>query len=307
MNDQSPEKTKVEIKIPKDITIRKATKKEKTWVKAKLEELDFIYSDLTNSMVAVKDQKIVGMACAEYFRRKKLATISGVYTEPDFRGKKLGLALCQAIMNTYKASEWHLAGRPWIEQYYRQIGFEPIKEKITELKRDIPGQVFMRYLMPSEKMNNIPDLIVIDGGKGQLSAVMKAALKLKVGLKKSLKKGQKPVFDPHTQIISLAKREEEIFRPGESTPLDLPSDTAASKLLQRIRDEAHRFAITFNRSVRKKQAIKSILDEIEGVGPSTKKKLLKTFGTVRDIKRADDKALRKVLSEKQLKNLRKTL
>ena len=114
-------------------------------------------------------------------------------------------------------------------------------------------------------------------------------------------------FDPYTQIISLAKREEVIFLPKKSKPLQLPTDSVALKLLQRIRDEAHRFAITFNRKIRDQQAKQSILDDIPGIGEITKKKLLKTFGSVKKIKKTSDDELLKVLKKKQLKNLKKKL
>jgi len=146
-----------------------------------------------------------------------------------------------------------------------------------------------------------PDLIVIDGGKGQLSSVMKAVARFSKA--KSFPKN----FRPTKQIIALAKREEEIFLPNKKEPIELPFDDPALKLLQRIRDEAHRFAISFHRSVRDKKAIKSVLDDIPLIGGLTKKKLLQAFGSVGEIKKADKKDLLKVLSPKQLESLKKNL
>lgn len=146
-----------------------------------------------------------------------------------------------------------------------------------------------------------PDLIVIDGGKGQLSSVMKA-------VKEFEKREAFPEnFDAQKQIIALAKREEEIFRPESSDPILLPLESAPIRLLQRIRDEAHRFAITFHRSLRTKNTTKSILDEVPGIGPGTKKKLLQTFDSVGGIKKASDTDLQKILSATQFKNLKKFL
>lgn len=146
-----------------------------------------------------------------------------------------------------------------------------------------------------------PDLIVIDGGKGQLSSVMKAV--------KDFEENDlfPDGFDPQTQIIALAKKEETLFRPGESQGLLLPLESSALKLLQRIRDESHRFAITFQRSLRQKNTVKSVLDEIPGIGKTTKQKLLQRFGSVGEIKKASDKQLREVLSEKQFESLKKNL
>ena len=116
-----------------------------------------------------------------------------------------------------------------------------------------------------------PDLIIIDGGKGQLSSVMDE------------------VADCDTQginFISLAKREEEVFLPGQSAPVILPRDSYALKLLQRIRDEAHRFAITFHRNLRKKSQTRSTLLSIDGVGEKRVKVLFEAFRTLDNIKKA---------------------
>ena len=102
-----------------------------------------------------------------------------------------------------------------------------------------------------ESFSAIPDLLVIDGGKGQLSAVKEIMDELNVDI----------------EVISLAKREEEVFVPGKSEPYVLPRNSYALKLLQRIRDEAHRFAITFHRSQRKKRQTHSELEDIQGLGP----------------------------------------
>lgn len=116
-----------------------------------------------------------------------------------------------------------------------------------------------------------PDLLVIDGGKGQLSAVVEVLTEL--GL------GEQPV-------ISLAEKEEEIFLPNRSAPLVLPRTDEGLKLLQRVRDEAHRFAVTFHRSLREKKTTHSALDGVKGIGPKRKKALLQHFGSVKRIKDA---------------------
>lgn len=146
-----------------------------------------------------------------------------------------------------------------------------------------------------------PDLIVIDGGKGQLSSVMKAV--------EYFAESQifPENFDPYTQIISLAKKEELIYKPNQKEPIEIPFESPALKLLQRIRDEAHRFAITFNRVTRQKKMIRSVLDEIPGIGGKTKKALLERFDTVSGIRKATDEELLTVVSHKQCEALRKNL
>ncbi|HET8975568.1 MAG TPA: excinuclease ABC subunit UvrC [Solirubrobacterales bacterium] len=110
----------------------------------------------------------------------------------------------------------------------------------------------------------LPDLIVIDGGKGQLSAGMKAL---------------EPLTERGVTVISLAKRVEEIFVPGRSDSIRLERGSGALRLLQRVRDEAHRFAITFHRSKRDKAMTASVLDGVRGVGPARKRALLRHFGS----------------------------
>ena len=120
------------------------------------------------------------------------------------------------------------------------------------------------------KWTALPDLVIIDGGKGQLNAALEALDE--VGME--------------VPICGLAKENEEIFLPGRPDPIMLPRDSQALFLVQRIRDEAHRFAITFHRSTRSKKAFKSRLDEIAGVGPTRKKALIKAFGSVKGIQAA---------------------
>ena len=122
-----------------------------------------------------------------------------------------------------------------------------------------------------------PNLIVIDGGKGQLSSACDALRE--IGLY-----GQIP-------IIGIAKRLEEIYFPEDQVPVHISKKSPSLKLLQQIRDEAHRFAITFHRAKRSKNSIKSSLDEIAGIGPRTKELLLKEFGSSTRIKQSSDKDL----------------
>ena len=117
----------------------------------------------------------------------------------------------------------------------------------------------------------MPDLILIDGGKGQLNAACAELAKL--GLS-------------NIPIIGLAKEYEEIYQPGESEPLRLSHDLGALKLLQRVRDESHRFANTYNAKLRLKKISESILDEFPGIGANRKAALLKKFGSVQRLRLA---------------------
>jgi excinuclease ABC subunit C len=115
-----------------------------------------------------------------------------------------------------------------------------------------------------ESFASLPSLIMIDGGKGQLAAGMRAL---------------QPFADLGVTIVSLAKREEEVFVPGRGDPIELPRASEGNQLLQRVRDEAHRFAIEHHRGRRDRAMTGSVLDELKGVGPARKRALLQHFGS----------------------------
>ena len=125
---------------------------------------------------------------------------------------------------------------------------------------------------PDESFSFLPDLLIVDGGKGQLGRAVSVLEKFDL-------MGKVPV-------VGLAKQEEEIFFPGKSRSLLLPRHSQGLYLIQRVRDEAHRFAITAHRARRSKLGIASILDSIPGIGPARRKGLLKHFGSVDKIKEA---------------------
>ena len=127
---------------------------------------------------------------------------------------------------------------------------------------------------PDGRVDNwgvVPDLVVIDGGKGHLSAAQEVMLHL--GLEQ-------------IPLCSLAKENEEIFVPHTPEPIVLPRDSQALYLMQRVRDEAHRFAISFHRNLRSKSSLKSPIDMVTGIGPKRKRMLLRQFGSLQGIKDA---------------------
>jgi len=175
------------------------------------------------------------------------------------------------------------------KKYYRKF---KIKTKDTpddyHMMREVIGR---RY----SKLSSIelPDLILIDGGLGQLNAV--------VGVLRELKK------DDLVDIISIAKREEEVFKAGETASYIFSKNSESLKILQRLRDEAHRFGITYHRGLRKKRVISSELDKIQGIGPKRKKDLLKKFKSVKMIKEATFEELLEVVPEKIARDIKKIL
>jgi excinuclease ABC subunit C len=145
--------------------------------------------------------------------------------------------------------------------------------------------IHRRYKRVLEEKSPLPDLIVIDGGKGQISAAMKAIDAL--GL------------DSKIPVIGIAKRLEEIYFPGDSIPLYLDKRSSTLRIIQQIRDEAHRFGITHHRKRRSKESFGTSLTGIKGIGELTAQKLLKEFGSVERIRQADEEAVSKVVGRKK--------
>ena len=158
-------------------------------------------------------------------------------------------------------------GQPKKEDYRR---FKVKKVKGIDdcaMLREVTERRYKRLLSEGKRL---PDLILVDGGKGQLSEVKKILNNLNLEL----------------PIISIAKKEEEIFKPEIYKPIILPSNSEALFLLQRIRDEAHRFAVTYHRNIRSKELRNSKLDLIPGIGAKRKRLLLEHFKSIKDIKNA---------------------
>ncbi len=185
---------------------------------------------------------------------------------------------------------YFLDGKPY-NKYYRHF---KIRSKST------PDDVAMmkellrrRYTMLLERNLELPDLILVDGGKAQLNAGISVLKELNLNI----------------PIIGLAKKYEEIFLPSKKEPIVLPKSSLVLKLFQRVRDEAHRFAVRLHKKQRSKRMKGSILDQIEGVGPITRNKLLNHFGSVNKIKKSSKEELSQVvgnkLAEKILKELSK--
>jgi excinuclease ABC subunit C len=141
--------------------------------------------------------------------------------------------------------------------------------------------IFRRFKRMIEEEKSLPQLVIIDGGKGQLSSAMKSIDNL--GLREKM------------TVIGIAKKLEEIYFPGDSVPIYLDKNSISLKIIQQLRNEAHRFGINFHRDKRSSEMIKSELDQIKGIGPRTKEILLKHFGTVEKIKIASPEELEKMV------------
>jgi excinuclease ABC subunit C len=145
-----------------------------------------------------------------------------------------------------------------------------------------------RYARTLQEQRSLPDLIIVDGGKGQLSSAIEVLNKLQL---------------TNIPIIGLAKRLEEVFLPNQNEPLQLPRTSSGLRLMQQMRDEAHRFAVTFHRSVRSKRIIQTELNQIKGVGETRAKELLETFGSLQGVRAATEEQLAEIVGSSVAKNI----
>ncbi len=163
-------------------------------------------------------------------------------------------------------------GRPK-KSDYRRFGIKDVSgPNDYAMMQEVLRRRFRRAkdLESTEEWRELPDLVIIDGGKGQLNAALEVFRELELSL----------------PVVGLAKENEELFLPGRGDPIILPRDAQSLFLVQRVRDEAHRFAVTFHRSRRKKSSFQSALDEVRGLGPQRKRALLRKFGSVKRIREA---------------------
>lgn len=163
---------------------------------------------------------------------------------------------------------------------------EVVKRRYSRLLLDIEEN--KKLAEPSDKIK-LPDLVIIDGGKGQLSSAIEALEEIGLNGKFT--------------IVGMAKRLEELFFPYEKDSLILPKTSSSLRILQQIRDEAHRFAITYHRSLRDKRTLQTELTKIRGIGDTTAKKLLKELGSTENVKKADKETLSRYLNKNQIESL----
>ncbi|HYC53053.1 MAG TPA: excinuclease ABC subunit UvrC [Gemmatimonadaceae bacterium] len=175
--------------------------------------------------------------------------------------------------DTVASCVWFQNGRPYRSEYrkFKVKSVEGVDDFAS--MREVVERYFRRRV---DERKRLPDLVVIDGGKGQLSAAQEAMVALQLG---------------EIPMISLAKREEEIFVPGRAESLRLPRRSPALRMLQQARDEAHRFAITYQRLRRAKRTVTSELLSIPGVGASRRRQLLTAFGSLEGVKTATPAAI----------------
>ncbi|MHA1931077.1 MAG: excinuclease ABC subunit UvrC [Promethearchaeota archaeon] len=179
---------------------------------------------------------------------------------------------------------YFLEAKPYTKNYrHFKIKSKSTPDDVAMMKEVIKR----RYEYILRRNLELPDLIIVDGGKGQLNAGISVLQELGLEI----------------PIIGLAKKYEEIYFPNQKDPITLPKNSQLLKLLQRVRDEAHRFAVRLHKKQRKKRMIGSILDDIEGVGPVSRNKLLNHFGSVNNITRASLEKVSQIVGKKLAKKI----
>lgn len=242
-------------KLPNGFKIKKGTKK-----------------DPPNSFSLMQEEKLVAFTEWELSSDKKLSLKTLNWAEGFSFDYYLLRGLLLAVQASFKVKRVYCPkelGLP--QELLDRLSFKLIKQ----------GDAFVMDFADfyDASFSKMPDLIVIDGGKGQLGKAVEAA----------------KFWGLEVPMISLAKREEEVFLPDRSLPVLLSQDSPSLQMLMRLRDEAHRFAITFQRGTRKQNLNASILDEIPGLGAKTKHKLLKEFGSPAQVKTASLEDIQKIV------------
>jgi excinuclease ABC subunit C len=208
--------------------------------------------------------------------------------EPPHRIECFDISHIQGADQVASLVVWE-AGRP------KRSDFRRFRVRTVEGSDDFKAMaevVGRRYARLVREGAALPDLVLIDGGKGQLSSAVEVLERLGLG---------------HLQVASLAKREEEIFLDGRRGPIRIPRDSPVLHLVQRIRDEAHRFAVTFHRAVRTRRTITTRLVEIEGVGPRRARMLLRRFGSVQGVRDATEAEISRAVGPALAKKIKDQL
>jgi excinuclease ABC subunit C len=210
----------------------------------------------------------------------------------DELGRRLGLASTPKRIECFDIS--HTQGEAVVasmvafdEGIPDKSGYRRYKLKTVQRNDDFAAmkEILSRRLKRGRDEGGLPDLILIDGGKGQLAMAVEAMRELEIeGVELASLAKDHVRADPRSSEIE--HTEERVFRPGRSNPVGLRPNSSALFLLQQLRDEAHRFAITYHRELRSKKRLRSALDDLPGIGPEKRKALLRTFGSVKRVSEA---------------------
>ena len=278
----------VNIKIPKIGENKELVEMATTNGKFILKEYKLAYS---------KREQVIPRAVQSLQRDLRLAKLPRViecFDNSHIQGSELVSSMVHFVDGKPKKSEYRKYKNRTVqsnddfaamqEVIYRR--YSRLKDEIDDERKQI---ALGKIEVDAVKLKKLPDMVVIDGGKGQLSSACEILENL--GLTDKI------------VVIGLAKRLEEVFVPNDSDAILLPKTSSSLRLLQHLRDEAHRFAITYHRDLRSKRTLKSVLTEIPSIGEKTSKKLLIKLGSIENIKKANEATLGLYLNKKQINNL----
>lgn len=244
--------TKISEKInTKDYTFKKVSKKHQKIIESTIKKEHLREGiDYKNFYILENKKKTLAGFAALTEHSKTISEINNFYVMPKERGNKIGHKILQNIISKSKSKRVYLVCKQTLKDYYLSIGFEEIQKAPDEISKNSTlcmsctlndKPLILAYNKqthkPDESFEKIPDLIIIDGGKGQLQAGLQVLQDLKLNI----------------PCLSIAKKLEEIFVPWKTNSIILPKNNEALKLLQRARDESHRFAITYNKNLRTKR------------------------------------------------------
>ena len=226
--------------------------------------------------------------------RERLVMLSGKSGRQkavlDELAKLCGLEKTPEYIESYDIS--HTAGQDMVASMVVFTGGKPDKNQYRRFKiktpldeandflsmQEVLGRRYSPERMADERFGSRPDLLVVDGGKPQLTAAIKQLEALGLDI----------------PVCGLAKADEEVFVPWDETPVVLPTGSASLYLIKQVRDESHRFAITFHRELRDKAMTVSVLDDVPGVGPTRKRAIMRHFGSMKRLRAASEQEIAKV-------------
>jgi excinuclease ABC subunit C len=237
------------------------------------------------AMVKANAQYWIDELAVQRAKRKEIVSHAVTALQRDLRLSSPPLRIeCYDISNT-QGEDSVASMVVFVDGKPRKSEYRKFKIKGVRGPNDFASMqevVERRYARALEEQLDLPDLIVVDGGKGQLSSAVEILQKLKLDI----------------PIIGLAKRLEEVFVPNQSEPVNVPRTSSGLRLLQQIRDEAHRFAVTFHRQLRTKRTLQTELDLVKGIGKKRAAELLEVFGSVQGVKFATEEQLSEAVGEK---------
>jgi len=288
------------------ITLRKAKKADQksieTIVKEHPNELDDKDLSYKEFLVALKEGELVAFGRI-HAHKGGVAELSSIFVAQSERGSRLGQIVVKSLLASTKAKKVYAVLKEDLEDYYGELGFQIVrtapdiimKQAASCGERCGKGNAIIMMFEVRKKKDDAsfsahPDLLLIDGGKGHLSSAVEALRSLGLSI----------------PVAGLAKREEEIFLPGQSDPIAVPKGSEARFLLQRVRDEAHRFANAKREKRLESSIVSSALDDVKGIGEDRKKQLIKQFGSLDAALRASDEELGTILSGNQIQIFRQS-